>query len=364
MFRTGSPYSPFFTSGLLSEPQPCSPEEESSRSASLDPPLGPRRGSLPTDSPARSPSSTDGSSAFYFTLQPKRDTQEFRSFLSLDLAESNSLRSASLKRKASSRAEKSFTMFSQIPEVTFNTRLAPPPRTSVRLRLSRDSLRTIPSPKPAPSMTLPAVPVPKHQTTPSSSSSIPSTPPRLPSIAISPSLGLTLERASQSAPSLIISRTTAPSLVYALPPKRESTSSVSTRARKVNRSHALARLEGRSNSTRHKPMAKPIERNFMSMSDDEDDSDLEAEPPRITLSAVLEPEDVVLPPPSAVRLQGSRSAPISGSFPSLTTSRSSSSRKRRTSKEWFPLKSFIDLQSDEEMSGWSWRSFIEVASVS
>jgi len=81
MFRTHSPYSPFFTSGLLSVP-----------SADV-----PRRGSLPT-----SRSLPDVAAAFYFTLQPRRDEQEFRSFLSLDLAESQSMRSASLKCKASS----------------------------------------------------------------------------------------------------------------------------------------------------------------------------------------------------------------------------------------------------------------------
>ena len=72
MFASNSPYSPFFTSGLLCH-------------SIFD---GIRRGSLPTDS------SKDVQSPFIFSNQP-----EYRSFLSLDLAESQSMRSASLKRK-------------------------------------------------------------------------------------------------------------------------------------------------------------------------------------------------------------------------------------------------------------------------
>lgn len=86
MFATHSPYSPFFTSGLLSA---------GSRPHSPDVPLSPRRGSLPT-------SRADDVPAFYFTLH---NEDAFRSFLSLDLAESQSMRSASLKRKASSVAK-------------------------------------------------------------------------------------------------------------------------------------------------------------------------------------------------------------------------------------------------------------------
>ena len=71
MFASNSPYSPFFTSGLLCH-------------SIFD---GIRRGSLPTDKPK------DQS---IFSNQP-----EYRSFLSLDLAESQSMRSANLKRKHS-----------------------------------------------------------------------------------------------------------------------------------------------------------------------------------------------------------------------------------------------------------------------
>ncbi|KAG6839406.1 hypothetical protein C0991_002850, partial [Blastosporella zonata] len=313
MFHSGSPYSPFFTSGLLSQPEP-----------DVEPTQ--RRGSLPT-------------SPFYFTLQPKRDTSEYRSFLSLDLAESSA-----------ARATSTFNAFSFAHNLT-------PPRSSLRLRHSRDSLRTIPSPKPAPSITLPDVPIAKHRTpspthrtpspthrTPSPTHSTPSpthtassTPPRLPSIVISASLGLTMD---------------APPPVLPTSLNRNSTvSTVSPSVRKVNRSQALARLEGRTNSTRRR---KPIKRNFMTMGDEsegDDDDAFEDHHRHTTLCVLNEPEDLVLPPP-AVSLPEPKTAPVGGRFPS-------SPRKQRT-KDWFPLKSFIDFQAGEDdLSRWSWRSFIE-----
>ena len=95
MLSSPSPYSSFFTSGLLSEGSSSSP-------SSIED-LGPRRGSLPSNTPP-SPSSINlhssahEASAFYFSLQPRRNSFALRSFLSLDLAESQSIRSA---RKAS-----------------------------------------------------------------------------------------------------------------------------------------------------------------------------------------------------------------------------------------------------------------------
>jgi hypothetical protein len=354
MFRTGSPYSPFFTSGFLSEPL-----------SSPDPFLGPRRGSLPTDSPPTL--STDESSAFYFTLQPQRDESEFRSFLSLDLAESQSLRSASLRRKMSKATTPfacvipssiffSYSLLSStIPEARKHH---PAP---LRIRMSRDSFRTIPSPKPAPSTTLPDLP--KQPSSSSSSSPISHTPPRLPTLTFSTSLGLSLERASHSAPSLVVSRTSTPDIVHKLP-KRFSTmttSSISTRARKSNRSDALARLEGRSKpsnlpvpnlSTNQKQKQK---QNFMCMSDDEDDFDLDC-----FLVREEEPEDIVLPIiPSDVN-----NAPVGRMLSSLASFRSSGLEPQHPTKDWFPLKSFIDLHNDDDVSAWSWRSWIEVASVS
>jgi hypothetical protein len=99
-FFTTSPYSDFLTSGLIS---PLSSSPSSLRSHDSQE-LYLRRGSLPTDSPPSYISSTtDDASMYYFTLQPKRDKNSFRSFLSLDLAESQSLRSHSTKHKQSNR---------------------------------------------------------------------------------------------------------------------------------------------------------------------------------------------------------------------------------------------------------------------
>ena len=70
MFSSGSPYSPFFTSGLFV-----------ASAVPDDTPVGPRRGSLPTDSlSTRAPAPATAS---YYATQ-----KEYRSFLSLDLAES------------------------------------------------------------------------------------------------------------------------------------------------------------------------------------------------------------------------------------------------------------------------------------
>lgn len=371
MFRTGSPYSPFFTSGLLSEPF-------SSRSVHS---LGPRRGSLPTDTPPTRTSpqavSAEESAAFYFTMQPKRDQSEFLSFLSLDLAESQSLRSASLRRKASgytSKPDKPFTSkcpyvlclvpcslvdfglpFSRIPEVSQS--LAP---SSLRLRSSRDSLRALPSPKPAPLSTLPDVPK-----QPSPSPSVSSLPPRLPSINVTSSLKMSSScPASQSTPALAVSRTAAPSDIRASVLTHATVSTVSTRARKTNRSDALARLEGRSRPI-NQPAPKRVARNFMSMSDDEDDYDDSitldfGDEKLVTLSITLEPEDILLSFPKVI--PAPNSAPAGGRF--SASSSMSRWRKQPGGKDWFPLKSFIDLQNDDEMSSWNWRSFIEVSSVS
>ena len=132
MMYAGSPYSPFFTSGLYRDsdlPAFTNPfntadsavlpssssswvEDEDEENVYVD---APRRGSLPTSTHTHTTTATTSyngykrnrassrtGSSFYFTLQPSRDEKEFRSFLSLDLAESVSLASAaSLRRKAS-----------------------------------------------------------------------------------------------------------------------------------------------------------------------------------------------------------------------------------------------------------------------
>ena len=281
------------------------------------------------------------------------------------------------------------------------------------MRFSRDSLRTIPSPKPAPSITLPALP------------KIANSPPRLPSIQLPPALDISLT-----------TRTIPPPLRLDTSARRTSvytTSTVSTRARVNNRSAALARLEGRHRRPNTAPLPK---RNFMSMSDDEDedaasDSDSAADAdddlsdldvadysfpavrPR-TADPRAEPEDVVLPlrVPHTF-LEAPRTAPLpprSAPLPPRTKRASTAQedaplRRQRTrirppasaggsaGAEWFPLRSFIDLHAEPAVdpaaaaraaglrrvygappvgrtktasggsAGWAWRSFIEVANV-
>lgn len=108
-----SNYSNLFRCGLLSED---SPTHGSAPWATEY--YGPRRGSLPTidtfsdksdvltlqQAPMSSCGhdtidSSTGEEALYFTFKKKRNPAEHRSFLSLDLAESQSLRSLSIKGK-------------------------------------------------------------------------------------------------------------------------------------------------------------------------------------------------------------------------------------------------------------------------
>lgn len=268
------------------------------------------------------------------------------------------------------------------------------------MRFSRDSLRTIPSPKPAPSITLPALP------------KVANSPPRLPSIQLSPSLDIGL-----------VTRTVPPPLRLDTAARRTSvytTSTVSTRARVSNRSAALARLEGRDRRPNTAPLPK---RNFMSMSDDDDDdatdsddaadadddlSDLDAAD--FTFPALprpdprAEPEDVVLPlRVPRTFLEAPRSAPLPPRAKRASTAQEDAPLRRQRTRtrapasagsagaEWFPLRSFIDLHAEPAVdptasaraaglrrvygappvrktasggAGWAWRSFIEVANVS
>ncbi|KAI6101330.1 hypothetical protein F5141DRAFT_1138545 [Pisolithus sp. B1] len=61
--------------------------------------------------------------------------------------------------------------------------------------------------------------------------------------------------------------------------------------------------------------------------------------------------------PAASPLMSNIAAP-----PATTTSASHRRKRRSTAESWFPLRSFIDLktESDERVSSWKWRSFIEV----
>lgn len=164
-----------------------------------------------------------------------------------------------------------------------------------------------------------------------------------------------------------------------------ATSIRTARRRNMERSNALACLEGRSRMPGRVPR-KVRQKNFMSMSDDEDevagddedaggdadvedDSDAPERLPQTTLSSSLaspasaptsstttvsstefhspvdEEEDRVLP---AVAIPS----------PIQAASQKPRSRSRRSTLEsWFPLANFIDLK-DDELQGW--RGVVEI----
>ena len=135
----------------------------------------------------------------------------------------------------------------------------------------------------------------------------------------------------------------------------------------MNRSAALAALEGRvERKARHR--SRPS--NFMSMSDDEDDVDLDGTegsspvsssspmsapvltPIQPTLLEVLqEEEDVVVPQRAAASPKRISSAP---------GSKTGRSRRGTLESLLSPLANFIDF-GDNDGSTRSWRSFVEIS---
>lgn len=149
--------------------------------------------------------------------------------------------------------------------------------------------------------------------------------------------------------------------LYARPSVR---STASVRTRQVNRSAALAALEGRvERKARHQ--SRPS--NFMSMSDDEDDVDLDETSPvsssspmtapvltpiQPTLLEVLqEEEDVVVPQRTAASRKRISSPP---------SSKAGRSRRGTLESLLSPLANFIDF-GDNDGSTRSWRSFVEIS---
>ncbi|ESK94866.1 hypothetical protein Moror_14139 [Moniliophthora roreri MCA 2997] len=351
MFRTNSPYSSFFMSGFS-----YNEEEE------FEPDFR-RRGSLPTDCLSTSSKTP---------LRRQRKTDQERSFLSLDLAESVSAYAFPVPPSS-----------------------GPALRSQVSLASMRSVNRIVPSPKPIPSSSLPSLP------TPSSSrrlSSIPSvsdvaTLPKEPS---SPAPSSTLIPSTSSlkilAPKPLSISATVPKLGNRSNSTRTS-STVSTHYRRTKRSDALARLEGRG-----------AKRNFMSMSDDEeaDESFLDiaqdSSPRRSSISSKFTSgffgfgNDHVLP--SSPNHKHSHSSPfptpstfdfaiekppivdVPTSAVSPTESRLSffssfsppKGGRRRSRTLIFPLTSFIDLTTkgadhEEKRDNGRWRSFIEIAGL-
>ena len=256
-------------------------------------------------------------------------------------------------------------------------------------RSSREALR-LPSPKPAPSTSLPEPPARPRRSRPSHltlSTSIPAS-------SLPASTTTFSHRPTHSEPSLLSPPLTSPGDYsyfsfspvtspprspfpdYAPPPyysyvppvqtqvpapvtptplrpSLSGRSTASATTRQVNRSAALAALEGRNDIVRP--------RNFMNMDDDDDENDesvaMVQDPAqrRRLLQVLREEEDVVIPP-SEQRSRSSKS--------SSTTRTSSSKRSRRSTIESFfsPLTNFIDLRDDDTFSSRGWRSFVEVSS--
>ncbi|KAI0925084.1 hypothetical protein AcW2_005776 [Taiwanofungus camphoratus] len=426
-------YSPLFTSGLLSgcsTPEHSSPSSSRSSSKRRRPQKEPRN-SLPLTinnvsmyAGVRNSSDAGNGGGLFLTLMPHRSqADEGRSFLSLDLAESSSMRSMSLRRKdtVSTRAttyfgrsepsspsalspvaERAAFSFSQFPH--------PPPVTGVR-RSSREALH-LPSPKPAPSTSLPEPPARLHRRRPSDLTLTLSQCLAYSSSSVTPSSSM--HRATQSAPSLLspplrsspilspeqsyfmfspTSPATPPPLTSSsLPPASRRTSpptppsapnpsatslkpspsmrsAVSHNTRQLNRSAALAMLEGRSCS-RSRSRSRP--RNFMSMSDDEDEPEPEPcgalpvqDVQRRLMQVLREEEDLVLPASAPASAPGSNRDSASSERGVKRWSGSGSTppgRRRRGTIESFlsPLANFIDLK-DDDFSTHSWRSFVEVS---
>ncbi|KAF8433208.1 hypothetical protein L210DRAFT_3649872 [Boletus edulis BED1] len=309
-------YSPLFTLGLLAEHNPKSPA-----------------------------SPVDDVSAIYFTLKKgKRDTLELRSFLYLDLAD-NKRHAPSHRRKFSILSKStSWTCTADVYDFTRTEKpmiTSPAPVLSARRRTSRDSLRSIPSPKPAPSATLPELPTASHLRPPPSSTQ-PSLLKKRPASTVITSPTHRLRRSPSS-----------------------RSESISSHDRRRSRLDALACLEGRSRAPNRVLHSSSLRNNFMSFSDDEDEKSIMRRPtapatPAIQvedLSAFADVEDEVdaIIPNVRKRDSSNKAKPARPTKPT---------RKRRgTIESWFPLKSFIDFK-DDDLSSWNWRSFIEIGGVS
>ncbi|TBU30067.1 hypothetical protein BD311DRAFT_777051 [Dichomitus squalens] len=391
-------YSPLFTSGLLSE----SNTPSTSRRPSVEICSKDVRESLPVDATVESlyETPTSEEDGIFLTIAPRRRREAGNSFLSLDLAENHSLRSMSLRRKDTftSRATTHFGRSVPTSPTTAPVPMSPPiqfasfsqlgPRKSLVRHSSREGL---PGAKPVPSSQPPAAPLRKRPTDlsitlstclsplmSSGSSSLHRSAYSEPAVLspISPLLS-PIERSyfafsPPTSPSAMQTSFTSAEAPHSAPaavplqPRPSMRSTVSFRTRQVNRSAALAALEGRAERKARRG-SRPS--NFMSMSDDEDDVDLDdsegpssasmSSPASAPATASVQPallevlheeEDVVVPSSMPVAQKRIPSTP------------SSKSRSRRGTLESLlsPLANFIDF-GDNEGSTRSWRSFVEIS---
>ncbi|KAI0272188.1 hypothetical protein BGY98DRAFT_1179155 [Russula aff. rugulosa BPL654] len=406
-------YSSLFTLGLLSDraSPPSSPKtnmfykfrKSSLPTKSVSKPSLEFYAASPSDAPPQFTNPFDASSPV------SEASTELRSFLSLDLAADKNLSSSRLLLPLD-RAALNSTNLSPLQPVPSSSRSAP--QSIIARRPSRDSLRTLPSPRPAPSSALPNLPsqrkdsrapppilIPNLSLFPPASSSSRrgsptshhpplSAPPvngRSPSLTSNHGFPTPSPVSPLSSPSF---RRTRQESFMSFSPVSTVTSSRTVRRRNVERSNALACLEGRSRAPGRVPR-RARQRNFMSMSDDdeenrdddtggdadvEDDSDAPEQPHTTTSmsSFVLSPpppspsrstrlrarlpideeEDRVLPPPASnfhTHVQQKRA--------SSSSSVSKPKSRRSTLESWFPLANFIDLK-DDDLQGW--RGVVEI----
>ena len=133
--------------------------------------------------------------------------------------------------------------------------------------------------------------------------------------------------------------------------------SVTSETKRVNRSVALACLEGREGSSTRIP--RKSHSNFMSMSDDDDEDDSLAPSsfPSMDRAANKRLSAITV---SNIPSSGEKEAE---SFSSDQQSKAVPVRSRhrsRTMESWFPpLANFIDLRNEEDPP--NWRSFIELS---
>ncbi|KAH8997871.1 hypothetical protein EDB86DRAFT_2828718 [Lactarius hatsudake] len=358
-----------------------------------------RKSSLPTKALSKpSELHSRGDGRFYLNNAPPPQftnpfgdspeaTNGLRSFLSLDLAAdrtSTARRSSKFlspldmsappAHSANVSPTRTIVRFARYPSEREHARNLPP------IIIPGPSLFPVLSSSSSPGSSALRFPQPPHSAPPMTyapSSDIPSfVSPSSPTISpLSPPSPLTSRRAQQHASFISFSSNT--------------TSVRTARRRHVERSNALACLEGLSRAPGRIP--RNTRQNFMSMSDDEDeeamndtdvgkDADVEDESDALTMVPPASPplprsgrtrvSSFVLPAslPSGYMTTVNRSPideeedcvlpPAAISAPKQTGPSKPRSRSRRSTLEsWFPLANFIDLK-DEDLS--NWRGVVEI----
>ncbi|KAF9266755.1 hypothetical protein L218DRAFT_996318 [Marasmius fiardii PR-910] len=277
-------------------------------------------------------------------------------------------------------------------------------------RQRTSSLRSVPSPKPAPSVCLPALPtLPERQSSPAPSSvllpaSSQGSSPKSQSSSVAkssashvsflPLSSSPLKTSFNAKPASIITPSNSLARSNSTLTKKTS-STVSTRYRRAKRTDALARLEGRAShwEGRFSWCAAPTRKNsvkrsynFMSMSDDEGDSDVEESffdigfefpsPIESHHRSHSSPDVPTSPTNNSSVWINSPVSPASQHvpfpMPTFTLSRAPTNKRRRskTLSQFLPgLTSFIDLEKEHpdharrDSKRWRGRSFIEIASL-